>query len=295
MRRLLIDVTPAIKALELTTKSTIGGALIGSYKSRFKGKGIEFESYTSFTPGSDSDSIDWKASTRTNKLLIKEYSEERSINAFFLIDVSNSMIFTTGQKLKAEYMGELIIALAFLMIKNADRVGFALFNDKIVKEYTPSGGPIQYYRLVETLLNAQNYGGRYDLNNALDFTFTRLKSKSMLIIVSDFIGLNTGWQETLRMGAEKFDIITFMIRDPADSVLPKTKRAVTLKDPFSNKRIHLSGEKVQARYETYVKQQEKSIADFFTSAGISFLRLDTSQSFVEPVITFFNERKVKGV
>lgn len=291
MRKLLINVAPVIKALELTTKSAIGGELLGSYKSRFRGRGIEFEEYGEYTPGEDASFIDWRASIRAHKLLIKEYLEERSLRIYFLVDVSNSMVFTTGRKLKAEYVGELVISLAFLMIKNSDQIGYALFNDHIVVESSPQVGMTQYYRLIENLLNAQNYGGGYDFSKALEFTFNILKPKSMLIIISDFIGLSPGWQDTLRKGMEKFDIMTFMVRDPADSILPKIKRGVVLKDPFSDKKIRIYGKEVREKYEQYVKQQEKDIAHFFEGLGISFLRLDTSELFAGPVIRFFNERK----
>ncbi|MBU4502882.1 MAG: DUF58 domain-containing protein [Nanoarchaeota archaeon] len=291
MKKLLIDVTPVIQAFELTTKSALGGKLLGSYKSRFRGKGVEFEDYTEYSPGDDSNAIDWRASVRSNKVLIKEYTEERSINIFFLIDVSSSMVYTTGKKLKAEYAGELIISLAFLMIKNSDNVGIALFNDKIIKRYAPQRGLTQYYKIINTLLNSQNYGGGCDFSNALKFSFGFVRPKSLIIIVSDFIGMGSNWQDILKINAERFDIITFMVRDPADSVLPKTKREVILKDPFSNKTIRLSGKKVGEKYEKYVKQQEEDIKKFFTNLGISFLKLDTGESFAEPVIRFFNERK----
>ncbi|MCG2718215.1 MAG: DUF58 domain-containing protein [Nanoarchaeota archaeon] len=291
MKKLLIDVTPVIQAFELTTKSALGGKLLGSYKSRFRGKGVEFEDYTEYSPGDDSNAIDWRASVRSNKVLIKEYTEERSINIFFLIDVSSSMVYTTGKKLKAEYAGELIISLAFLMIKNSDNVGIALFNDKIIKRYAPQRGLTQYYKIINTLLNSQNYGGGCDFSNALKFSFGFVRPKSLIIIVSDFIGMGSNWQDILKINAERFDIIIFMVRDPADSVLPKTKREVILKDPFSNKTIRLSGKKVGEKYEKYVKQQEEDIKKFFTNLGISFLKLDTGESFAEPVIRFFNERK----
>ena len=113
----------------------------------------------------------------------------------------------------------------------------------------------------------------------------------MLVIVSDFIGLKSGWQDILKVNAQRFDIMAFMIRDPADTILPKAKKGVTLKDPFSDKKIRLQGEKIKEQYEKYVKQHEKSIADFFTGLGANFLRLDTSKSFVGPVIRLFNERK----
>lgn len=291
MKQLLIDATPVIKALELTTKSVMGGDLIGSYKSRFRGRGIEFEEYSEFVIGEDAEFIDWKASVRANKLLVKEFSEERNINVFFLIDVGNSMIYTTGKKLKAEYAGELVISLAFLMIKNGDTAGYAMFNDKILKRVPPAGGLTQYYYIIEGILNPQNYGGGHNLGAALKSTFEFLRPNTMVIIISDFIGMTPGWQEILKQSAQKFDIIAFMIRDPADSALPMSKREIILKDPYSTKKIHIRSEKVRQKYEQYVKQQEADLADFFTSQGISFLKLDTSKSFVELVIRFFRERK----
>ncbi|MDP2908890.1 MAG: DUF58 domain-containing protein [Nanoarchaeota archaeon] len=295
MRRMLINVAPVIKAFEITTRSALGGKLLGSYKSRFRGRGVEFDGYVEYNQNEDASTIDWRASTRANKLLSKEYLEERNLDVLFMIDVSNSMIFTTGKKLKAEYAGELVISLAFIMVKNADQVGYMLFSNKIIKQSPPQGGFTQYYRLIETLLDPKNYGGGCDINQAFKFALAYMKPHSMIVLITDFLGLKgQEWQETLRVNAERFDIITFMVRDPADSVLPKAKRAVMLKDPFSDRRMYIHGKKVRERYAEYVKQQEKNLEDFFLKLGISFLKLDTSESFIEPIITFFNRRKAYG-
>lgn len=294
MKKLLINVTPVIKALELTSKTALGGELIGSYKSRFRGRGVEFEEFGDYAPGDDAEQIDWKASVKANKLLIKQYIEERNLKIFFLIDVSNSMVYTTGKKLKAEYVGEMVISLAFLMIKNSDQIGYALFNDQVIKKAPVRGGLVQYYNLIDTLLNSKNYGGGYDFANALRFTFSYAPERSMVILISDFIGLgSTKWQEILRINARRFDIITLMVRDPADSVLPASKRGAVLKDPFSKRKVRIYGERVRERYTALVKQQEEDLAEFFKKAGASFLRLETSKSFVEPIISFFNQRKAE--
>ncbi|MBM3199923.1 DUF58 domain-containing protein [Candidatus Woesearchaeota archaeon] len=291
MRRLLIDVTPVIEALELTTKSVLGGELVGSYKSRFKGRGVEFEGYTDYTEQDDADLIDWKASTRSNKLLVKEYIEERNLRILFLIDCSNSMVYTTARKLKAEFAGEVAISLAFLMIKNADHVGFAMFNDRIVKSKQPEGGFTQYYALIDALLSPDNYGGGYNLNNAIKFTFTYTKPRTVVILLTDFLGPWSDWQDTIKTYSRKFELLVFMIRDPADFELPKTKSEVVLRDPFSNQRIHLAGKHIRDRYREYVKQQEKRLKDFFDGLGIGFLKLDSSKPFAEPIIEFFKMRK----
>ena len=86
-RKLKIDLTKNIKKLEITTKKVVGTHLIGTYKSAFKGRGLEFASFREYSQNDDASQIDWKASVRTNKLLIKEFEEERKIDIFFLIDV----------------------------------------------------------------------------------------------------------------------------------------------------------------------------------------------------------------
>ena len=102
-RELKIDLTKNIKKLEITTRRLVGAQLIGSYKSAFKGHGLEFANYKEYTQNDDASLIDWKASVRTGKLLIKEYEEERKLDVFFLIDVSSSMVFVSTDKLKNEY------------------------------------------------------------------------------------------------------------------------------------------------------------------------------------------------
>ncbi len=294
MRKLLINVKPAIKALEISN-STLGGYLIGSYKSRFRGKGVEFEEYKEYTSGDDSSLIDWKASVKANKILIKEYSEERNLKVFFLLDVSNSMVFTTTRKLKAEFSSELIISLAFLMIKNSDQVGFAMFSDKIIQKSPPRGGLAQYYRLINCLINPDNYGGDFKFSDALNFTFKYVPEKTIVIIISDFIGIerDSKWQDLIKNNSTRFEIIPIMVRDPVDSELPKSKSSVILKDPFSDRKIKIQGNKIREKYKHFVKMQEENLRKFFSKVGISLLRLDANKPFVQPVIKYFNQRRRK--
>ena len=63
----------------------------------------------------------------------RELVEERNLNVFFLIDVSSSMVYGSIDKLKIEYVAELAAALSYVVLNAGDSVGFALFNDKIVK------------------------------------------------------------------------------------------------------------------------------------------------------------------
>jgi len=93
MAKLRVSLTPAIGKLEVVTKSLVNTKVIGRYKSVFKGRGLEFADYRDYTQNDDASLIDWKASARANKTLVKEFVEERNLNVFLLIDVIYSIVF----------------------------------------------------------------------------------------------------------------------------------------------------------------------------------------------------------
>jgi len=132
------------------------------YRAVFRGKGLEFDSYRDFEEGSDDASlIDWKASLRANRLLAKSYIEERDLNVYFMLDVSNSMLFGSGNKLKAEYAAEMIVALSRLMVGSGDRVGLIMFSDDIVKIVQPSKSKNQFAIFTKFLSDTSLYGGGF--------------------------------------------------------------------------------------------------------------------------------------
>ena len=98
-----VDIVPALKRLEILSKGLTSSSAIGAYRSVFKGKGLEFSGYRQYSLEDDASLIDWKASARTDQILIKEYVEERNVDVFFLVDCSSSMLFGSSNKLKAEY------------------------------------------------------------------------------------------------------------------------------------------------------------------------------------------------
>jgi uncharacterized protein (DUF58 family) len=289
-KRLKLDLSQNIKRLKILTNQIVNTRFAGGYESVFKGRGLEFGDYRPYTPNDDAAMIDWKASVRSKQVLVREFVEERNLNVFFLIDVSSSMVYGSGDKLKMEYVGELVAALSSVILSVGDSVGFAMFTDKIVKSALPAGGFAQYHNIIRTLVDPNYYGGKYDLNEALKFTLTSLKEASIVIIVSDFIGLKNDWKKYLKMLSKKFDLIGIMVRDPRDMALPDYNAQVILEDPFSNKQIIVRPESISQAYRSYVLQQEKMISSVFLSANADFIKLRTDKPFVEPITSFFIER-----
>ena len=122
-REIKLDIPSTLKKLRVVTEELVTGGAITGYKSIFKGRGLEFDGYRSYNDNDDAGYIDWKASKRANKLLVKEFVEERTLKVFFLIDVSHTMVFGSSQKLKNVYAAEIAVSLAQIILNAGDEIG----------------------------------------------------------------------------------------------------------------------------------------------------------------------------
>lgn len=291
MLQLKLNLTPLIKKLEVFTKKNVFGDFTGEYRSAFKGRGLEFEGYRVYTMNDDASLIDWRASLRAGELLVRSLVEERNLEVFFLIDVSNSMLFSSIPKLKCEYAAELTATLSSAMIQAGDNVGLGFFNDKVIKVLPPKTGKRQYFLMTHTLSDARLYGGDYDFGKVIEFVTGYLKKNTLLIIVSDFIGLKEGWDAFFKVASNKFEIIGLVIEDPLDITLPHNVGQVIIEDPFSKKEILIDPDRLKEEYEKSARKKIDMIKEIFTKSGADLLELRTDQAFVSPIIKFFEKRK----
>src|SRR3990167_11252452 len=96
------EILKQIKKIEITTKKLVTASFSGEYTSVFKGQGIEFADVREYVPGDDIRTIDWNVTARTDRPFVKQFVEERQLTIFFLVDMSGSAYFGSGEKLKAE-------------------------------------------------------------------------------------------------------------------------------------------------------------------------------------------------
>jgi|ETNmetMinimDraft_2_1059921.scaffolds.fasta_scaffold39954_2 uncharacterized protein (DUF58 family) len=288
-----LDLSGGIKRLKILTNQIVNTRFIGNYKSVFRGRGLEFKDYRPYTPNDDAAIIDWKASVKSKKLLVKQFEEERNLNIFFIIDASSSMVYGSIDKLKMEYAGEIAAALSFSVLNAGDGIGFIMFSDEIVKSMPPTTGPVQYQNLVKALVNPNNYGGKYNLNNALKFVLSFLKEDSIVILLSDFIGLKNDWETYIKMLSRKFDLIGIMVRDPRDKILPHYSGQAILEDPYSDRQVLVRPELIEENYRKYVIKQEQTVKNAFLGANADFVNLTTDKSFVESITNLFMKRALR--
>lgn len=265
------------------------------YRSIFRGRGLEFDSYRTFSPDDDADMIDWKASLRSNDLLAKKYVEERDLSVYFLVDVSGSMLFGSGEKLKAEYCAEIVASLSHLVISSGDRAGLVLFNDKVVKVVHPNSNKNQFFLLTKFLSNPEFYGGDFDLNSSIEYVLKTVNSPyTIFILVSDFLRVRKNALRNLRLLGSRFETMAIVLRDPFDEELPNTKYQFAIQDPVSGRQMILDPAISGIQYKREVARQKAMLKDFFKKSQIDFLDVKTDKRFAVMLSSFLRNRARGG-
>lgn len=265
------------------------------YNVIFQGRGLEFDSYRDFSPSENAELIDWKATLRANHLLARKYVEERNLNIYFLVDVSNSMLFGSGDKLKAEYAAEFVIAMSHLVVNSGDRIGLVMFSDEVVKILHPSNSRNQFALFAKFLSDSSFYGGGFDLNKAIDTVLRNIKSSyTVFILVSDFIKTRKDCEKSLRLMGSRYETMSVMIRDQMDEHLPKTSYQFAVQDPYSGKQMVLDPVLAAERYRKNVIRQKGLLKEIFQKSHIDLLELITDKPFAIPTSSFLRARAIGG-
>ncbi len=282
------ELLPKIERLSIfTKKKVLNDTLSGEWVSNTKRRGIEFAGYRAYTPNDDASMIDWKASLRANKTLIKELEVERSQNVLFLVDVSDSMLFATTDKLKCEYAAEIISSIAFAISRAGDNIGLAMFNDSVVSKIFPQMGKKQYYRVIKELSNPEKYGGDFDMAKAIKYIVSFLNTRCTIIFVSDFIGVKEEWFSLFELLSQDFALIGIMVRDPIDEELPRGAGHVIMQDPYSGGKLYVDTDRYSEKYKENVNREKQKIKELFNRTGSDLVEFRTDEDYFEKLIKFF--------
>ncbi len=265
------------------------------YKLIFRGKGIEFDGYRTYTPDDDAGMIDWMASSRSQDILVKKYIEERDLNIMFIIDVSDSMVFGSTSKLKCEHAAEIAAALSHLIIVSGDNIGFGFFDEKFKKIITPKGGKRTFNIFANDLADPDIYGGKpARLGDIFEYLVDYLSSSvNAVFFLSDFLHLGDNFAKNFQIFSQKFETIPLIIRDPLDEALPELDTEFVLQNPHGSGQMVVNSLVAKREYEKKAKEDKIKLMKIFEDSAIEPLELNTKESFVASLVEFLNQRARK--
>ncbi|HSR18942.1 MAG TPA: DUF58 domain-containing protein, partial [Ignavibacteriaceae bacterium] len=206
-----------IKSMELRARLVVEGFMVGLHKSPYHGFSVEFIEHRPYLQGDSLKDVDWKAYGKTEKFFIKQYEEETNLRSYILLDTSRSMSFaSSGNITKLEYASTLVAALSYLMIKQQDAVGLALYSDKI-NSYIPPKATKTYLLQILKQIASLKASSTTNTASSLNLVAEKIKRRGLVVIVSDlFDDINSILKSLKNFSYLKNEVIVFQILDPLE-------------------------------------------------------------------------------
>jgi len=285
------EILKKVRQIEIRTKNVVNDFFGGDYHSNFKGRGMTFSEVREYVPGDDVRSIDWNVTARTGKPHIKIFEEERELSVLILIDVSSSGVFGSKKDLKIDLGVEIAAMLSFSAIKNNDKVGLALFSDKVEKYIPPKKGKKHVLRLITDIVNHdfENSKKRTSIKTAIDFANKISKRKSVIFLISDFIDDNF-WNE-LKFLNFKHDVVGLQIYDSFERNFPNIG-LINIHDSETgeNTWIDTTSKKNRDKFQKNSNEKLDKFSIKCKNIGFDLLQINTDDDYIKFLMQFFRSR-----
>lgn len=158
---------------------------IGIRKSRIRGLGMEFESLRDYALGDDYRKIDWKASARRNKLVVRQFETERNQSVVLCIDVGRRMLSEVNGVSKLDHVLDAVLMVAHAAALEGDLVGLLLYADSVKRYIPPRKGKSQVGFIIEALHDVVAEPVETDFVASFGYLGSRNKRRSLLINFTD--------------------------------------------------------------------------------------------------------------
>ncbi len=184
------ELARAARILAVRSRREVGGALVGGYRSAFRGVGIEFEESRLYAPGDDVRLLDASGMARTGLPYVKRFREERDQTLHLLVDVSASMAFGSladPARSKGALAARVASLLAVAAMRAGDRVGLHTFDESVRDELAPARSPGRLHEILELLAEAPGHlTGATGLGAAVARARQTMRRRSLVLVISDF-------------------------------------------------------------------------------------------------------------
>lgn len=219
-----------LRRLEWQVVRRLDGQLQGSYRTVFRGTGIDFTDLRQYSPEDDVRHIDWNVTARLDEPFVRQYTEDRELTGWLVLDLSASMRFGAAGRGKDATLTELAVCLARLLTYGGNRVGAILYDNRHHLVLPPRAGRPHVLRLAHEIGRAAARApapGTTDVDGMLRLAASTVRRRSLIFVVSDFIGAGgpdaaagVDWEASLTRLHLRHEVVTVRVVDPVELDLP---------------------------------------------------------------------------
>jgi uncharacterized protein (DUF58 family) len=292
-RRTALD--PAVVArlahLDVRARVVVEGFIAGMHRSPFHGFSVEFAEHRPYMPGDPLKNLDWKVWARSDRLLVKQYTEETNLRCHLLLDLSGSMAFRSSRAVmsKLEYAQSLSAALAYLMLHQQDAVGALLFADRPLR-FVPARAVRSHLDVLLRTFAAARPGGGTRLGPALHELAERIRRRGLVVLCSDLMDRPS---EVLK-GLQHFrhrhhEVVVFHILDPDEVDFPYPDTA-TFVDLETGQRLTTEPWEIAKRYRERLAAWTDQYRKACRENRIDYVSIDTRTPFDQALLAYLEKR-----
>jgi uncharacterized protein (DUF58 family) len=264
------SVTRELRYLEVYTAHKMRNLRAGTFTSRSRGSGFDFDEHRPYRPGDDVRRIDWNVTARFRQPFVRETHAERELNVIVALDLSASMGFGTVRFDKKELM--LYVAACFAFSAASDQINFGLlaFGNKVRHYWPPRRSKGRAWRALDELWQLDTDPGPTAIGPVATFLQRHLRYASVVFIVSDFLtGESLPDMPDLRLLTATHDVVGVVIEDPSEAALFDASGDVRVRDPETGirRRLALTG-RTRRRYAATMRERRGRLEDALREAGM---------------------------
>src|ERR1700704_3982283 len=145
------DPDAVLRRLEWTVIRRLDGLLQGDYRTLFRGAGLDLADLREYQHHDDVRHIDWNVTARLQQPYVRQFTEDRELTAWFLVDLSASVDFGSDRLTKRTLAREFVGVLARLLTRHGNRVGALLYGTEVDTVLPAGSGRLHVLNLLQRM------------------------------------------------------------------------------------------------------------------------------------------------
>jgi uncharacterized protein (DUF58 family) len=281
--------------LEWTVLRRLDGWLQGDYRTLLRGNGLDLADLREYQHHDDVRRIDWNVTARLQQPYVREYTEDRELTAWFLLDLSPSIDFGSRVR-KRTVSTHFVGAMARGLTRNGNRVGAVLYGAQVDAVIPARGGRRHVLHLLHRLQSRPSAtpSGGTRLADLLSRAVGAIPRRSSVFVVSDFIS-EPGWDRPLAQLAQRHEVVAVRLYDPLEMNVPDLGM-VLMQDAETGEQLFVdTGAKgFRARFAQAATRREAELRDGLARAGVDTLEISTEDDLADAILRFADARKQRS-
>ncbi|MDG0974338.1 MAG: DUF58 domain-containing protein [Crocinitomicaceae bacterium] len=158
----------------------------GIKKIRRLGHNNEFEQIKNYVQGDDIRTLNWKATSRKNELMVNQYQEERSQNIYSIIDKSRAMEHDFEEMTLLDYAINSTLVFTNIALRKGDKVGVFTYSDKVGSKLAANSGANHLQKVMELLYNQKTHFKEADFGLLFQTIRQNIRNRSLIMLYTNF-------------------------------------------------------------------------------------------------------------